>query len=68
MFSVNHVIKGHRPLNSVHKLCGTGFSRFLLLYVIYGSTSLRESYSCRPPLISPAGSVPVRASGKALIS
>ena len=27
-------------LNSVQKLCGTGFSQFLLLYVILGSTSL----------------------------
>ena len=55
-------------LNSVQKLCGTGFSQFLLLYVILGTTSLWESYSCRPPLISPAGSVPEQASGKALIS
>ena len=55
-------------LNSVQKLCGTGFSQFLLLYVIFGPTSLWESYSCRPPLISPVGSVRVRASGKALIS
>ena len=42
-------------LNSVQKLCGTGFSQFLLLYVILGPTSPWESYSCRPPLISPAG-------------
>ena len=27
-------------LNSVQKLCGTGFSQFLLLYVILGPTSL----------------------------
>ena len=57
-----------KQFNSVQKLCGTGFSQFLLLYVILGPTSLWESYSCRPPLISPAGSVPVRASDKALIS
>ena len=55
-------------LNSVQKLCGTGFLQFLLLYVIFGPTSLWESYSCRPPLISPADSVPVRAYCKALIS
>ena len=55
-------------LNSVQKLCGTGFSQFLLLYVILGPILLWESYSCRPPLISPAGSVRVRASGKTLIS
>ena len=53
-------------LNSVQKLCGTGLSQFLLLYVIF-PTSLSESYLCRPPLISKAGSVPVRASGKAWI-
>ena len=57
-----------KNINSVQKLCGTGFSQFLLLCVILGPTSLWESYSCRPPLISPAGSVPVRASSKALIS
>ena len=55
-------------LNSVQKLCGTGFSQFLLLHVALGPTSLWESYSCRPPLISPTGSVPVRATDKALIS
>ena len=55
-------------LNSVQKLCGTGFSQFPLLYVVLGPISLRQSYSGRPPLISPAGSVAVRASGKALIS
>ena len=55
-------------LNSVQKLCGTGFSQFLLLYVVLGPTLLWESYSWRPPLISPAGSVAVRASGKVLIS
>ena len=27
-------------LNSVQKLCGTGFSQFLLLYVVLGPTSL----------------------------
>ena len=57
-----------KVLNSVQKLCGTGFSQFLLLFVILGPTSLWESYSCRPPLISPASSMPVEASGKALIS
>ena len=55
-------------LNSVQKLCGTGFSQFLLLYMILGPTSLWESYWCWPPLISLAGSVPVRAAGKALLS
>ena len=58
----------HMLINSVQKLCGTVFSQFLLLYVVLGPTSLGESYSCRPPLISPAGSVPVLASGKPLIS
>ena len=57
-----------RTLNSVQKLCGTGFSQFPLLYVVIGPTSLWESYSWRPPLISPSGSKAVRASGKALIS
>ena len=55
-------------LNSVQKLCGTGFSQFLLLYIILCPTLLWKSYLCRLPLISPAGSVRVRASGKALIS
>ena len=55
-------------LNSVQKLCGTVFSQFPLLYVVIGPTSLWESYSWRPPLISPSGSHAVRASGKALIS
>ena len=55
-------------LNSVQKLCGTGFLQIPLLCVILGPTSLWESYSWRPPLISPAGSVAVHASGKALIS
>ena len=55
-------------LNSVQKLCGTSFSQFLLLYVILGPTWLWESYSCRPPLIYPAGYVAVGASGKPLIS
>ena len=55
-------------VNSVQKLCGTGFSQFPLLYGVLGPTSLWESYSWRPPLISPAGSVAVRVSGKALIS
>ena len=32
-------------LNSVQKLCGTGFSQFPLLYVVLGPTSLREIYS-----------------------
>ena len=27
-------------LNSVQKLCGTGFSQFLLLYVVLGPTLL----------------------------
>ena len=54
--------------NSVQKLCGAGFSQFLLLCFILGPTSLWESYSCWPPLISPAGSVRVWASGKAQIS
>ena len=58
----------HNYLNSVQKLCGTGFSQFPLLYVVLGSTLLWESYSLRPSLISPAGSVAVRASGKALIT
>ena len=57
-----------QDLNSVQKLCGTGFSQFLLLYVVIGPTSLWESYSWRPPLISPAGSLTVCASGKALVS
>ena len=55
-------------LNSVQKLCGTGFWQFPLLCVILGPTSLWESYSWRPPLIFPAGSGAVHASGKALIS
>ena len=55
-------------LNSVQKLCGTGFLQFPILCVVLGHTLLWESYSWRPPLISPAGSVTVRASGKALIS
>ena len=55
-------------LNSVQKFCCNGFSKFLLLYVILGPTSLWGSYWCRPPLMSPAGPVHVRAPGKALIS
>ena len=55
-------------LNSVQKLCGTGFLQFPILRVVFGHTLLWESYFWRPPLISPAGSVTVRASGKALIS
>ena len=55
-------------LNSVQKFCCNGFSKFLLLYVILGPSSLWESYWCRPPLMSPAGPVHVRAPGKALIS
>ena len=57
-----------KNLNSVQKLCGTGFSQLMLLYVILGPTSLWESYTCMLPLISPAGFVAVWASGKALIS
>ena len=30
----------NRNLNSVQKLCGTGFSQFPLLYVVLGPTSL----------------------------
>ena len=55
-------------LNSVQKLCGTVFLHFPILCVVLGPTSLWENYSWRPPLISPAGSVTVRASGEALIS
>ena len=55
-------------LNSVKKFCRNGFSKFLFLYAILGPTSLWESYSRIPPLISPAGSVYMRAPGKALIS
>ena len=29
-----------KELNSVQKLCGTGFSQFPLLYVVLGPTSL----------------------------
>ena len=57
-----------QALNSVQKLCGTGFSQFPLLYVVIGPTSLWESCSWRPPLIFLSGSQDVRASGKALIS
>ena len=31
-------------LNSIQKLCGTGFSQLPLLYVVVGPTSLWESY------------------------
>ena len=54
--------------NSVQKFCCSGFSQFLLLYVILGPSSLWESCSCIHPLISPKGSVPLSAPGKALIS
>ena len=55
-------------LNSIQKFCCNGFWEFLLLYVTLGPTSLWESYWCRPPLMSPAGPVLVRAPGKAIIS
>ena len=55
-------------LNSVQKFCCNGFSKFLLLYVILGNTSLWESYWCRPPLMSPVSPVHVRAPCIALIS
>ena len=44
------------------------FFAVLLSYVFLGPTLLWESYSCIPPLISPAGSVALRASDKAMIS
>ena len=33
-------IESYSFLNSVQKLCGTGFSQFLLIFVILGPTSL----------------------------
>ena len=55
-------------INSVQKFCCNGFSKFLLLYVILSPTLLWASYWCRPPLMSSAGPVHVRAPGKALKS
>ena len=67
-YNLFYLANGREYLNSVQKLCGTGFSQFPLLYVVLGPTSLREIYSWRPPLISPAGSEAIRAFDKALIS
>ena len=66
VFIVHHVYC-ILQLNSVQKFCCNGFSKFLLLCVILGPTSLWETCWCRPPLISQVGHLHVRAPGKGLI-
>ena len=67
-WSPDFEVKSKWALNSVQKFCCNGFSKFLCLNVILGPTSLWESYWCRPPLMSPAGHLHVRAPGKDPIS
>ena len=60
-----HYFVQYFQLNSVQKLIGTVIFAVPAFIRHLSPTSLCESYLCMPPLISPVGSVPVRASGKA---